>query len=98
MDIVSFENVKTWLDTFWIHIEVVLTKRLAVQGHVISTRYFKNAGRDSEIRHLSDVELYDVSDKENHNVAAWDMASDVLGRKKGSKRIVATIRDKIACL
>ena len=52
-----------------------------------------------EIRHLSDVELYDVSDKENHNVASLGYGFRCLwdGGARG-KRIVAPIRDKIACL
>ena len=38
----------------------------------------------TEIRHLSDVELYDVSGIENHNTAAWDMSSDVFEEEEGS--------------
>ena len=100
-DIVSVrENVKTWLESFLDPYRGGFDQKgWPFKGTLYQQDISRMLADIPEIRHLSDVELYDVSDKENHNVAALGYGFRCIwyGRA-GSKRIVASIRDKIACL
>ena len=90
-DIVSVrENVKRWLESFLDPYRGGFDQKgWPFKGTLYQQDISRMLAEIPEIRHLSDVELYDVSDKENHNVAAWDMASDVFGtEEQGAKGLL----------
>ena len=83
-DVVSVrEQVKNWLQSFLDPYNGGFDQKgWPFKGTLYQQDISRMLSDIPDIRHLSDVELYDVSGKENHNMAAWDMKSDVFEESK----------------
>jgi hypothetical protein len=85
-DVVSVrERVRKWLHLFLDPYEGGFDEKgWPFKGTLYRQDISRMLAEITEIRHLSDVELYDVSGRENHNTAAWDMSSDVFDEEESS--------------